>query len=153
MAVTDPATVAGLGGQAAPPDGGLSVAGVNSADGQAAVVDPAYVDPDPEVGERQRQRLANELRADESATEAERSSGERTVTGTGVADRVDGADVGLATAELYRKAGDVRALRMDRSFAAGGVDGEAGDWLVVDEHDGTRLAVAAADFDRDYRPV
>lgn len=171
-AVTSPETVAGLGGQAASADGvvplsdvgaGVTVAGVNSADGAPALVDPGYVDASDVVSTAERNRLVNDLRADGSATDAERSSGERTLTSAGAADgggpvavsdlpAVDAELVGMATAARFRPVAEVRAVLMDRPFVTSDGEGGPGDYLAEDDS-GRRFVVSAAELASDYRPL
>lgn len=159
--VTSPEVVAGQGGQSAPA-GATSVAGVNSADGAPAVVDPSYRDVSANVTAAESRRALGELRLDPSATEAERSSGERTLTASGPLpddpvrvsdmDPVDAEMVGMGPALAYRSADEVRVLAMDRPFVADGVEGGAGDYL-AEGSDGRRFVVSQAELDERYRPL
>lgn len=130
-------------------DAGHRVEHINPADSKPNIVNDNYYQAGDDENTRQRQAVAAELAADDDATDAEKSSGERTISGLEPVEVVPADAVGMGGAVDIRPRAGLRALRMDRAFSAKGGKGEAGDWLVEDA-EGTRTVVKGADFDREY---
>lgn len=128
---------------------GATVVGHNTADGAPVLIDPEYRVRD--GGPAQRATL-EALRADGNATEAERDSGERTLTAREAVDVLDGALVGMAPALEYRPRKGLRVLRMTQAFRAGSETGMSGDYLAEDA-DGHRFVIAQADLDTHFAQV
>jgi hypothetical protein len=122
-------------------DQGAQIIAINAADGRPVVIDPSYTATgDPTA---QARATAAAVAADDKATEAERTTGERTVTARDTSGPVDAALVGMAGGTEMRPRAVVRVLRMDRAFKVGSDSGAAGDYL-VQLPSGDRLKATAA---------
>ena len=129
-----------------------AVIGINPADGRPIVVDPNFRDAGSDASAIGANINAKALQADPTATEAERATGERTLTGTPDMGVIDAAFVGMAPAVEYRFRNSLRVLRMDRPFTAGGNTGNPGD-LLAEDQDGKRFVISQAELDEHFVAV